>query len=101
MLSGREVSLWQTLGVVALYIGIAAVSLLLDRRALMVSALGYVLFTFSVLFEQYGMVRIHFAVLALSLGLALLTLSAYWRPVRARLLRAAPAAWSAWVAPVR
>ena len=45
---------WQALAVAGLYVVIALVSLAIDRRALMVSALVYVLYTFSALLNQYG-----------------------------------------------
>ena len=77
----------QALAVVALYIVIALVSLAIDRRALMVAALGYVLYTFSALLERSGMVSLNFAVTALVIGSALLLLSAFWHPSRALVLR--------------
>ena len=77
----------QALAVVALYIVIALVSLAIDRRALMVAALGYVLYTFSALLERSGMVSLNFAVTALVIGSALLLLSAFWHASRALVLR--------------
>lgn len=82
----------KTLVVVALYVGIALVSLAIDRRALMVSALGYVLYAFSALFKQAGMVSLSFAVTALIIGSALLLLSAFWHRSRAFALRLLPEA---------
>ena len=80
----------QALAVVALYVGIALVSLTIDRRALMVSSLGYVLYTFTELLKQHGMVSLSFAVTALAIGSALLLLSAFWHPSRAALVRRLP-----------
>ena len=78
------------LAILALYIAIALVSLALDRRALMVSALAYVLYTFSNLLKVYGVVSLSFAVTALFIGSALLLLSAFWHSSRRAVLRRLP-----------
>lgn len=72
----------QGLVVVGLYGFIALVSLCIDRRALMVSALAYVLYTFSSLLKEFGVVSLSFALTALVIGSALLLLSAFWHPCR-------------------
>lgn len=82
----------QILAIVALYAGIALVSLTIDRRALMVSALGYVLYAFTRLFEQAGFVSFGFAITALVLGSALLVLSAFWHRSRAFVVQLLPTA---------
>lgn len=87
----------QALAVVALYVGIALVSLAIDRRALMVSALGYVLYTFTDLLTQHGMVSLGFAVTALAIGSALLLLSAFWHSSRAILVRRLRPGLRAWL----
>jgi branched-subunit amino acid transport protein AzlD len=99
--SGDQASLQQIGAVVILYIGIAIVSLAIDRRALMVSALAYVLYAFSALLKQYGMVSLNFAITAGTIGAALLLLSAYWQPSRAFVLGFLPAAWRGKLAPLR
>lgn len=86
VLSGRTTPA-QALAVLALYVLIALVSLAIDRRALMVSALGYVLYTFSALLKETGVVSLNFAVTALAIGSALLLLSAFWHRSRAFVLR--------------
>lgn len=68
--------------VVGFYLLIAVVSLMIDRRALMVSALGYVLYAFTVLFGRTGLVDLGFASTALLIGSALLLLSAFWQRAR-------------------
>lgn len=68
--------------VILLYLAIALVSLAIDRRALMVSALIYVLYTFSTLLKQFGIVSLGFAITAFSVGSALLLLSALWHSGR-------------------
>lgn len=80
------VGLQQALAVVVLYVAIALVSLIIDRRALMVSALVYVLYTFSALLKQFGVVSLGFAITALTIGTALLLLSAFWHPCRSFVL---------------
>ena len=54
--------------VLLLYFVLALVSLAIDRRALMVSALGYVLYAFSSLLNHAGFVGMGFAVTALLIG---------------------------------
>jgi hypothetical protein len=96
-----DTSLLQALVVVVLYVMIALVSLSVDRRALMVSALAYVLYAFGELLEQFGVVNLGFAVTALVIGSALLLLSAFWHTSRAALLRHFPAPVLGWLAPLR
>ena len=81
MLSGVTSSI-QTLIVVVLYVCIAFVSLAIDRRALMVSALGYVIYVFTALLKEVGVVSLNFALTALAIGSALLFLSAFWHKSR-------------------
>ncbi|RYX91361.1 MAG: hypothetical protein EOO28_26145 [Comamonadaceae bacterium] len=87
---GGRGSLAQTATVAVLYLMIALVSLAIDRRALMVSALAYVLYAFSSLFKTFGMVSIGFALTGLAVGSALLLLSAFWQQSRAAVLRYFP-----------
>ncbi|WP_109014802.1 hypothetical protein [Novimethylophilus kurashikiensis] len=98
---GWQISLMQAGAVIALYVGIGLVSLAIDRRALMVSALGYVLYAFSSLLKLYGVVSLGFAITALAIGSALLLLSAFWHPCRAYVLNYCPAALRRHLAPVR
>ncbi len=91
----------QAIAVVALYVAIALVSLAADRRALMVSALTYVLFAFSALLKQFGVVSLGFAITALAIGAALLLLSAFWHPTRAWVLGFLPATLQGRLAPFR
>lgn len=76
--------------VIALYIVFALISLSIDRRALLVSSLAYVLYAMSSLFEQFGAVSLSVALTALVIGSALLMLSAFWHPVRRLVVRALP-----------
>lgn len=85
-----NINLLQACLVFTVYIAIAVVSLLIDRRALMVSALGYVVYVFSTLLSDMGHVGIGFAVTAFTIGSALLLLSAFWHKCRAFLLTLLP-----------
>jgi hypothetical protein len=80
----------QAAGVVALYLVVTLLSIAIDRRALMVSALAYVLYAFSALLKQHGVVHLSFAITAMCIGSALLLLSAYWHPSRAFVLKRFP-----------
>ena len=71
---------------VAIYFVLAVVALAIDRRAVLVSALFYVLYAISALFRAAGSVSESFALTALVIGSALLLLSAFWHPVRRQVL---------------
>jgi hypothetical protein len=73
---------------VLLYVLIGLAALAIDRRALLVSALAYVLFALNELFKQFGAIELNFALTALVIGSSLLLLSAFWH--QARLLVVAP-----------
>lgn len=76
--------------VILLYVLLGLVALAIDRRALMVSALAYVLYALSSLFREFGALSLNVALTALVLGSALLLLSAYWTSVRAAVLAMLP-----------
>lgn len=98
---GGQTDLGKALAVVALYVVIAMVSLVIDRRALMISALIYVLYTFSALLKQYGVVSLSFAITAFAIGSALLLLSAFWHSSRAYVLKFFPPSVLDRLAPLR
>lgn len=76
--------------VLGIYVLFALVALAIDRRALLVSALAYVLIALTFLFDRFGAVELNFALTALVIGSALLTLSAFWTPIRSRIVQALP-----------
>lgn len=76
--------------VIALYIALAGVALAIDRRALMVSSLVYVLWALNGLFDRFGAVETNIALAALIIGSALLLLSAFWHNARAVIVRPLP-----------
>lgn len=83
-LGAREgsVDLVNVLLVVGLYGVVALVSLLIDRRALLVSALGYVIYVLGPLFDYGDAVGPGFVVSSAGMGAALLLLSAFWYGIR-------------------
>ena len=76
--------------VVALYIGLAMISIAVDRRAIMVSALVYVVYAFSSLLQNYGVVSYSFAITGVVIGASLLLLSAFWHSSREHVLKLVP-----------
>jgi len=68
--------------VLALYVIFAFVALAVDRRALLVSGLIYVLWALYALFHQAGAVELGASLTAVVIGSALLMLSAFWHPMR-------------------
>lgn len=78
--------------VIALYVVLGLTALAIDRRALLVSALAYVLYALSELFKQFGAVELNIALTALVIGSALLLLSAFWHQARSLVVRQLPAA---------
>ncbi|HEY0312638.1 MAG TPA: hypothetical protein VGC56_09105 [Allosphingosinicella sp.] len=76
--------------VLVVYAIFGLTALAIDRRALLVSALAYVLFALSRLFEQAGAVELSLALTALVIGSALLLLSAFWHSARAMVVKPLP-----------
>jgi hypothetical protein len=72
--------------VVSFYIILATISIIIDRRALMVSSLAYVLYALTELFKVYGMVSFSLAISGVLIGSMLLLLSAFWQKFRLSLL---------------
>jgi MFS family permease len=68
--------------VIALYVIFGFVALAVDRRALLVSSLIYVLYAMWAVVRSAGAVDLGWALTALVIGAALLTLSAFWHPMR-------------------
>ncbi len=81
-LTTGEASVGGAVVVILLYVALAVVALAIDRRALLVSALAYVLWAINALFQQSGAVELSVALTALVIGSALLLLSAFWTNAR-------------------
>jgi uncharacterized membrane protein YfcA len=88
--SRDSVTIGQGFVVVLLYILFGLAALAVDRRALLVSALAYVLWALSELFRQFGAVQLNIALTALVIGSALLLLSAFWHQARATVVKPLP-----------
>ncbi|MCB2088542.1 MAG: hypothetical protein R3E18_01490 [Sphingomonadaceae bacterium] len=87
---GRSIGVGAALAVLVVYILFGLVALAIDRRALLVSALAYVLVALTYLFDEFGAVELNVALTALVIGSALLSLSAFWSPIRSRLVSFLP-----------
>ena len=87
---GENIGAASAVGVLAVYVLMGMVALAVDRRALLVSALAYVLLALTWLFREFGMVELNVAVTGLVIGSALLALSAFWSPIRAALVARLP-----------
>lgn len=92
---GDAVGIDGALLVLVIYVLFGLVALAIDRRALLVSALAYVLVALGFLVDRFGAVEPTFALTALVIGSALLTLSAFWTPIRARIVERLPSGWRA------
>ncbi|MFN9376281.1 MAG: hypothetical protein ACK564_04460, partial [Novosphingobium sp.] len=90
---GQNIGALAALGVVVIYVLLGLVALAVDRRALLVSALAYVLTAMTLLFREFGMVELNMAVTGLVIGSALLTLSAFWGPIRRAVVAPLPDQW--------
>ena len=87
---GDNIGAGAAVAVLAIYIVFGIVALAVDRRALLVSALAYVLIALTYLFREFGAVELNFALTALVIGSALLTLSALWTPIRRTIVTGLP-----------
>lgn len=87
---GDNIGAGAALAVLGVYIVFGIVALAVDRRALLVSALAYVLIALTFLFREFGAVELNFALTALVIGSALLTLSALWTPIRRNVVKGLP-----------
>lgn len=87
---GDVIGIGAAVGVIALYLAFGIVALAIDRRALLVSALAYVLFAMTQLFREFGAVELNVALTALVIGSALLMLSAFWQNARSIIVSMLP-----------
>lgn len=96
-----DVGLPQALVTILVYLLLAGVSLVIDRRALMVSALSYVIYVFSALLNSYGLVSVSTALIGLVVGSGLLLLAVFWHPLRSSLVKVLPQRLAAAVPAIR
>lgn len=97
----KDIEVGGAVAVLLLYVLMGLIALIIDRRALMVSALVYVLAAISAVLEKFGAVGVNVALTALLIGSALLMLSAFWHISRARVVGCLPVAWQARLPPLR
>lgn len=89
-LLGSEPTTAAALAVIGVYVGLILVALVIDRRALLVSALGYVLYAINALLSAGDRVGEAFGLTALVIGAGLVLLSAAWGPLRRMLVARMP-----------
>src|SRR6476619_3097767 len=89
-LNNGTANLGEGLIVIGLYLALGVTALAVDRRALLVSALAYVLWALADLFKRFGAVELNIALTALVIGSALLLLSAFWHQARGAIVRPLP-----------
>lgn len=89
-LTSGHISVAEGLAVVLLYFVLGLTAVAVDRRALLVSALAYVLYALNELFRQFGAVELNVALTALVIGSALLLLSAFWHQARTAIVKPLP-----------
>jgi hypothetical protein len=89
-LTDGDATVGEGLAVIAIYVALGVAALAIDRRALLVSALAYVLYALNELFEQFGAVSLNIALTALVIGSALLLLSAFWHQARGAIVERLP-----------
>ncbi|WP_235927629.1 hypothetical protein [Sandarakinorhabdus rubra] len=86
----------ETAAIIVIAFGLLTlVALAIDRRALIVSALGYAIYAMQTLFGQGGLLSMGVYGALLMVGLMLVFLSAAWRPARALLIVRLPVGWRA------
>jgi hypothetical protein len=76
--------------VIILYILMTIISIVIDRRAFMVSSLVYVIYALSTIMKTYGGIGYGFALTGVLMGASLLLLSAFWHVTRNRIVSLIP-----------
>ena len=86
---------WKAWSVVGIYALMGLVALIVDRRALLVSGLLYLVLAVGGLIEEVVAIGMEFEVSSFFIGAVLLLLSVFWKQARAPLLANLPVAWQA------
>jgi len=89
-LTDGDATIGEALVVLGVYVLLGLTALAIDRRALLVSALAYVLFALISLFREFGAVELNIALAAFVIGSGLLLLSAFWHGVRRSIVQPLP-----------
>jgi hypothetical protein len=87
---GAPLETIQAVEVLAIFLALGLVSLIIDRRALLVSGLTYAGLAFGTLLQKSGFANNTPAATLLALGLFILLLSALWHPLRQGILKLLP-----------
>ncbi len=93
-LDGPAMQPAEAMVIVAVYLAMTLVAIAIDRRALLVSGLAYMIFALQSLFKQTGDVDLGLALTCLVIGLFLVSLSAAWQRIRAAVMPLVPAYWA-------
>ncbi|NNC47151.1 MAG: hypothetical protein HKO13_01790 [Sphingomonas sp.] len=99
-LTDGNASIAEAFVVVGIYVALGIAALAIDRRALLVSGLAYVLYAIAELFEEFGAIGLNIALTALVIGSALLLLSAFWHQARHAVIGILPAGLTAKLPPL-
>lgn len=91
----------QASAVLAFYLAFGLLALIIDRRALLVSSLIYVLYAASTLIAESGFRDYSSGITALAIGIFLLSLSAGWSPIRSKVVSFMPQAIQRLVPPAK
>jgi hypothetical protein len=94
-LNDGDATIGEAVIVLLVYVLLGLTALAIDRRALLVSALAYVLFALISLFREFGAVELNIALSAFVIGSGLLLLSAFWHSVRRTVVGPLPPALQA------
>lgn len=97
---GNE-SLGNIIIVLALYLTMTVISVIIDRRAFMISSLIYVLYAFSNFFSLYGFAGYNLALTGVCIGLALILLSGFWHRVRTAIVARLPLSAQRLIPPIK
>ncbi len=78
------------IAIIILYILLTLISVVIDRRAFMVSSLVYVLVALTQLLKTYGLSSDSFAYVGVFVGFSLLLLSGFWHTTRSKIMAYLP-----------
>lgn len=89
-----------TMIAIFIYMLLGFISVIINRRSLMVSSLAYILYAFMTLFKTYSTIKYSFALASVLIGCMLLLLSAFWYSIRIILLQYIPNKFKQYLPPV-